>query len=125
MVPPTSAMADMMVDIIVEVLDILGTATKEMKRSRARKSMRRLRSLNAHVCVEKLLKKIAGIRKLEDGLKTLDKMTNEESRMANAEAIRLAHGLNTKMECVDENVQGVYKNVKVVEEKVQPIIDGA
>ncbi|KAH8978162.1 hypothetical protein EDB86DRAFT_3249195 [Lactarius hatsudake] len=33
-VPPTPAMTDMMVKIMVEVLDILGTATKEMKQSR-------------------------------------------------------------------------------------------
>ena len=34
-VAPTPAMTNMMVKIIVEVLDILGTATKEMKQSRA------------------------------------------------------------------------------------------
>jgi spore maturation protein SpmA len=34
-VPPTPAMADMMVKIMAEVLGILGAATKEMKQSRA------------------------------------------------------------------------------------------
>jgi hypothetical protein len=38
-VPPTPAMTDMMVKIMVEVLDILGTATKEMKESRASRSL--------------------------------------------------------------------------------------
>ncbi|KAH9002471.1 hypothetical protein EDB86DRAFT_3241984, partial [Lactarius hatsudake] len=52
-VPPTPAMTDMMVKITVEVLDILGIATKEMKQSRAKK----------------FIKKVAGITKLEDGLK--------------------------------------------------------
>lgn len=33
--PPTPAMTNTMVMIMVEVLDILGTATKEMKLSRA------------------------------------------------------------------------------------------
>ncbi|KAF8270432.1 hypothetical protein EI94DRAFT_768625 [Lactarius quietus] len=33
-VPPTPAMTDMMVKIMAEVLDILGTATKEVKQSR-------------------------------------------------------------------------------------------
>ena len=41
-VPPTPAMTDMMVNIIVEVLDILGTATKEMKQSRASEVIPRL-----------------------------------------------------------------------------------
>ncbi|KAH9169627.1 hypothetical protein EDB89DRAFT_1908396 [Lactarius sanguifluus] len=93
-VPPTPAMADMMVKIMVEMLDILGTATKEMKQSRARK----------------FLKKVAGISKLEDGLKKLDKMTNEEARMANAEVLKIPHDINKKVEGVDENI-------KVLDEK--------
>ncbi|KAH8981126.1 hypothetical protein EDB86DRAFT_3107310 [Lactarius hatsudake] len=99
-VPPTPAMADMMVKIMVEMLDILGTATKEMKQSRARK----------------FLKKVAGISKLEDGLKKLDKMTNEEARMANAEVLKVAHDIKKKVEGIDENI-------KVVDEKVQTIIN--
>ncbi|KAH9042847.1 hypothetical protein EDB84DRAFT_898724 [Lactarius hengduanensis] len=94
-VPPTLAMTDMMVKITVEVLDILGTATKEMKQSRAKK----------------FIKKVAGIKKLEDGLKKLDRMTNEEARMASAEALKVAHN--------------IVKEVKVIEEKVQTVIDGA
>ena len=106
-------MTDMMVKIMVEVLDILGTATKEMKQSRASEAILQasLLSLDAHSCLEKFLKKIAGITKLEDGLKRLDKMTNEEARMANAETMRVAHGIDEKVEAVDE--------------KVQTIIDGA
>ena len=38
-VPLTSAMTDKMVEITVEVLDILATATKEMKQSRASESV--------------------------------------------------------------------------------------
>ncbi|KAN0136205.1 Ankyrin repeat-containing domain protein [Lactarius tabidus] len=104
-VPPTPAMTDMMVKIMVEVLDILGTITKEMKQSRAKK----------------FLKKIAGITKLEDGLKKLDKMTNEEVRMANAESLRLSHNIDKKVEVVDEKVQGVGGQVKGVDEKVQGV----
>ncbi len=111
-------MTDMMVKIMVEVLDILGTATKEMKQSRASGFIFRLRCLETDVCSGKFLKKVAGIRKLEDGLKKLDKMTNEEARMANAEVLKVAHDIDKKVEGVDENV-------KVVEEKVQAIIDGA
>ena len=84
--------------IIVEVLDILGTATKEMKQSRASELIPYLRSLEADVCAEKFLKKIAGITKLEDGLQKLDRMTNEEARMANAEAMRLAYDIDKKVE---------------------------
>ena len=91
-------MTDMMVKIIVEVIDILGTATKEMKQSRASEPIVYLRSPEADMCSEKFLKKIAGITKLEDGLQKLDKMTNEEARMANAEAMRLAYDIDKKVE---------------------------
>ncbi|KAN0133567.1 hypothetical protein V8E53_008735, partial [Lactarius tabidus] len=77
-VPPTPAMTDMMVKIMVEVLDILATATKEIKQSR----------------FKKFLKRVAGSTKLDDGLQKLDKMTNEEARMANAEVLRLAHNID-------------------------------
>jgi hypothetical protein len=54
------------------------------------------------MCLEKFLKKIAGITKLEDGLKKLDKMTNEEARMANAEAAETLPNIDKKVEVVDE-----------------------
>ncbi|KAI9434794.1 hypothetical protein H4582DRAFT_1881569, partial [Lactarius indigo] len=111
-VPPTPAMTDVMVNIMVEVLDILGTATKEMKQSRAKK----------------FLKKVAGIRRLEDGLTKLDKMTNEEARMANAEVLKVTHDINEKVEevragvkDVDEKARGVDEKVQVVDEKVQVV----
>jgi hypothetical protein len=89
-------MTDMMVNIMVEVLDILGTATKEMKQSRASEPILLLSLLEAHELAEKFLKKVAGITKLDDGLKKLDKMTNEEARMANAEALRVGHDIDKK-----------------------------
>ncbi len=42
-------MTEMMVKIMVEVLDILGTATKEMKQSRLSEVIFRLGLLEAHV----------------------------------------------------------------------------
>ena len=108
-------MTDMMVNIIVEMLDILGTATKEMKQSCASKFLLYFRSFEAHMCSEKFLKKITGITKLEDGLQKLDKMTNEAARMANAEMMRLAY---------DKKVLGVEGNVKVVKDRVQTVLDG-
>ena len=54
---------------------------------------------------------MAGIAELEDGLKRLDNMTNEEARMAYAEMLKVTHNID--------------KRVKTVEEKVQIVIDGA
>jgi hypothetical protein len=43
-------MTDMMVKIMAEVLDILATATKEMKQSRFSEFVLRLGLLEAHMC---------------------------------------------------------------------------
>ena len=114
-------MTDMMVKIMAEVLDILATATKEMKQSRFSEFIILIGSLKAHACSELFLKKVAGIKKLDDGLRKLDKMTNEEARMANAEVLRLAHNINENVEGVDNRVQGVGNQVKEVDQKVQGI----
>ena len=52
--------------------------------------------------------------------------------MANAEVMRLAHDIDKKVEGVDEKVHGVAEqllgvggDVKVVEDKVQAVINGA
>ena len=77
--------------------------------------------LEAHVCLEKFLKRIAGITTLDDGLKKLDRMTNEEARMANAESLRLGYNIEKKVEGVDEKVQGVAAQVTGVDEKVKVV----
>ena len=123
-VPPTPAMTDMMVKIMVEVLDILGIATKEMKESRASEVILPLGLLKAYVLSEKFLKRVAGIKKLEDGLKKLDKMTNEEARMANAEVLRITHSIEKKVGGVEVQVKDVDKKVEVIGEDVQMVIEG-
>ena len=48
---------------------------------------------------------------LEGALKKLDRLTQEEARMAHAEALRMTHSIRNE--------------VKVVDDKVQVVIDGA
>jgi hypothetical protein len=47
--------------------------------------------LSANLCLEKYLKKLIGKKDIEDALKRLDKLTQEEARMAAAENLRLSH----------------------------------
>ena len=47
--------------------------------------------LSANLCSEKYLKKLAGKKEMEDALRRLDKLTQEEARMAAAENLRLTH----------------------------------
>ncbi|KAH9073562.1 hypothetical protein EDB83DRAFT_82556 [Lactarius deliciosus] len=80
-VPPTAAMTDIIVKIMVEVLGILAISTKEIKQGRTKK----------------YLKKLAGRMELEDALKRLDKLTQEEARMAAAQLLKIAHNIENKV----------------------------
>ena len=103
--------------------------------------------------VEKFLRKLAGMADLEGALKKLDRLTQEEARMALAEVLRITdnvrdevkvvegkvenvddkvEGLGVKVEDVDGKVEDIDDNVKVVidkvqcvDERVQVVINGA
>ena len=82
-------------------------------------------SLFLNYRIEKFLRKLAGMADLEDALKKLDRLTQEEARMANAEVLRLAHGIRGGVEIVDGKVEEVGDKVQCVDDKVQVVIDGA
>ena len=44
---------------------------------------------------------------LEDALKKLDRLTQEEARMANAEVLRIAHSIRDEVKIVDGRVEEV------------------
>ncbi|KAH9059744.1 hypothetical protein EDB87DRAFT_736118 [Lactarius vividus] len=104
-VPLTPAMTEKMVQITVEVLDILATATKEMKESRAKK----------------FVKRVAGRTDLEDGLKKLDKLTNEESLLASAQLLKVTHDIHNQVTVVADGVEGVDQKVQVVVDQVEDV----
>jgi hypothetical protein len=45
----------------------------------------------ANLCPAKFLKKLIGKKEMEDALKRLDKLTQDEARMAAAEILKLTH----------------------------------
>jgi len=53
------------------------------------------------------LKKLIGHTDIEDSLHQLDKLTQEEARMASAEQLRIAHSVEERVKGVDDRVQGV------------------
>ena len=82
--------------------------------------------------IEKFLRKLAGMADLEDALKKLDRLTQEEARMANAEVLRVTHSIRDGVEIVDGKVEevgdkvgDVGNKVQCVDDKVQLVIDGA
>ncbi|KAH9055799.1 hypothetical protein EDB83DRAFT_1087565 [Lactarius deliciosus] len=121
-IPQTTAMTDVIVKIMVEVLSIFAIATKEIRQGRTSTlfsgytliSSRRLYS-------EKFFKKLVGRRDIEDALQRLDRFTQEEARMATAEVLRLTHSVEDKVEGVNKGVQGVDVKVEGVDERVQRV----
>ncbi|KAF8486910.1 hypothetical protein DFH94DRAFT_796961 [Russula ochroleuca] len=114
-VPPNEEMADTITTIMVKVLCILATATKEIKQGRTKK----------------YLKKLVGRTDIEDALKRLDKLTQEEARMATAQVLKITHTVDDrvarvtdKVLDVDDRVAGVDDRVKAVDDKVAAVIDG-
>jgi hypothetical protein len=74
---------------------------------------------------------LIGNTDIEDSLEKLDKLTQEEARMASAEQLRIAHNVEGKVMDVDKKAQGigdevqnVGKKVEDVNDKVQGIDDG-
>ena len=74
--------------------------------------------------IEKFLRKLAGMADLEDALKKLDRLTQEEARMANAEVLKITHSIRDGVKIVDGKVEEVVDRVQCVDDKVQVIIDG-
>ncbi len=103
-VTPTAAMTDIITKIMVEVLTIFGIATKEIKQGRGSELFSRYISISTKLLPERLLKKLAGRADIEDALKRLDRLTQEEAQIALAEVLRITHIIR---EVVINGVQGV------------------
>ena len=106
--PPTIEMTDMIIKVMAEVLRILGLVTKEIKQGKLSESfpIDRLRVLT-WCSTERFLKKVVGKSDIEDALRQLDKLTQDEHRMATAQNLRATHR-------VDENMKGVCDKIDLV-----------
>ncbi|KAH9990328.1 hypothetical protein BJV77DRAFT_621137 [Russula vinacea] len=104
-ITPTTAMTDMVIEIMVEVLAILAIATREAKCGRLKKYM----------------KKLIGNTEVEDSLSRLDKLTQEEARMASAELLKITRSVDGKVMDVDDRVKDVDKKVQDVCGDVQDV----
>ena len=61
---------------------------------------------------------------LEDALKRLDRLTQEEARMALAEVLRITHSIRGEVKVVDGKVEIVENKVEDIRDRVQDVIDG-
>ena len=62
-----------------------------------------------------------GNRDIDDSLERLDKLTQEEARMASVEQLKMTHGVDGKVMGVDDRVKGVEGKMQDVRDDVQDI----
>jgi hypothetical protein len=101
-------MTDIITEIMVEVLKIFGIATKELRRGSASKIPLAIFRIYPELHLEKFLKKLAGRTDLEDAVKRLDNLTQEEARMALAEVLKITHNVRDEVKVVIEGARGVF-----------------
>jgi hypothetical protein len=70
---------------------------------------------------ELFLKKLIGKSDVEYALKRLDKLTQEEARMAAAQILKATRTVDDRVGAVDEQVAGVHDRVASVDERVKVI----
>jgi hypothetical protein len=102
---PSEAMADMMVKIMVEVLSVLAVVTVEIKQRRPSQFITGDFLVLTQGFLEKFLKKLLGRNDVEDSLKRLDRLTQEEAKMATAEVLKITRGMGGHMKAMDTNLK--------------------
>ena len=66
-----------------------------------------------------------GKTEIEDALKRLDKLTQEEVRMATAQLLMLTHGVDDKVTRIDDDIKSVGYKVKGISHTVRVVDEGA
>jgi methyl-accepting chemotaxis protein len=68
------------------------------------------------------MKKLIGNTEIEDSLNRLDRLTQEEARMASAELLRITHGVDDRVQDVHTDVQDVGRKVQGIEGRMQDVL---
>ena len=100
-------MIDTIIQIMVEVLTILGIAIEEIKQGRISEQSSMSVSSVTEGCSEKYGKRLIGKTDMEDALKNLDNLTQEEARMMAAENLRATHAVDDRVANVNDKVAEV------------------
>ena len=69
------------------------------------------------------MKKLVGRADIEYALQRLDKLIQDEARMASAEGLRTTQGIDKKVEDVGARVKGVGDKIQSLHDKLQDVGD--
>ena len=89
--------------IMVELLSILAQAKKQVKQGRfSKRSLpsRCLKVIITELITEQFAKKLLGDSEIENILRRLDRLTQDEARMTEAHILEVVHGLLNNMKVV-------------------------
>ena len=70
------------------------------------------------------MRKLVGNTEIEDSLQRLDKLTQEEARMAAAESLKVTHDVNAKVRDVEGKLEDVQGDMHAVGNQVQDVDNG-
>jgi methyl-accepting chemotaxis protein len=116
-------MVEAITKIMVEVLNVLGIATKEIRQGRTSKLLLyKLLPLIERLS-EKYLKKLIGRTDIEDALKRLDRLTQEEARMAAAQVLKVANTVDDRVQGIADTMLGVDHRVAGIDDRVADVGD--
>ena len=77
--------------------------------------------LDRHAGTGKYLRKLLGNTEIEDSLQRLDRLTQEEARMASAESLKVTHNVEVRVRDVQDDVKDVGNNIQNVDGRVQDV----
>jgi hypothetical protein len=113
--PTTVEMTDTIVKVMAEVLRILALVTKEVKRGMISELILDDRTPpSTYYSSEKFFKKLVGNSDIEDALRRLENLTQEEHWMATAQNLRATHHVIERVMDVDNDVKGVDEKLQQV-----------
>lgn len=92
-IPPTPAMDEIVMRIMVEVLSILAVTTRELKEGRPSEWALARPLYLTHCNAEKFVKALFGENDSEAVLQRLDRLTQEEARTTAAKILEVVYGL--------------------------------
>ena len=104
-IPPTPAMTETIIKIMVELLSVLALATKQISQGRFSMSLLAY-SYSGLPVTEKYAKKLLGEKDIESVLLRLDRLTLEESQTTVTQTLEVVYSLVNNMQVVMEGARG-------------------
>ncbi len=117
--PLTDDFKELLGKIMAQILSILALSTKVMRERRISRLIHTQCSFLADYVSEQFLKRQIGKTDVEDALLQLDFLTKEESLMAGAKNLEVAHRVNDRVEAIEWVTHSVDQTTKAVKERTQ------